>query len=183
MTGRRDQGRGTICLAITPAMKRLGVKNRCRVFKMPDSIPYTMATPRMARYMDASAEINSIYMRCICPEGMHVYSVDECFIDATPYLRLYGMGAKEFAKMLTSKVLEETGITATAGIGTNLFLATGLSETAMAFAGTGMEGSEGWHMAGRSSMECYVELQRARECLEALKTWVYAEELVSGKRG
>lgn len=62
-------------------------------------------------------------------------------------------------------------------------LAKGLSETAMAFAGTGMEGSEGWYMAGRSSMECYVELQRARECLDALKTWVYAEEPVSGKRG
>lgn len=123
MTGRLGNGRGAICLAITPAMKRLGAKNRCRVFKMPDSIPYTMATPRMARYMGASAEINSIYMRYICPEGMHVYSVDECFIDATPYLRLYGMGAKEFAKMLTSKVLEETGITATAGIGTNLSLA------------------------------------------------------------
>ena len=62
-------------------------------------------------------------------------------------------------------------------------LAKGLSETAMAFAGTGMEGSEGWYMAGRSSMECYVELQRARECLEAVKAWVYAEEPVSGKRG
>lgn len=118
-----DRGRGTICLAITPAMKRLGVKNRCRVFEIPDSVPYTMAIPRMARYMDVSAEINSIYMRYIRPEDMHVYSVDECFIDATPYLRLYGMGSKEFAKMLTSKVLEETGITATAGIGTNLFQA------------------------------------------------------------
>lgn len=118
-----DRGRGTICLAITPAMKRLGVKNRCRVFEIPDGVEYTMATPRMARYMEASAEINSIYMRYVSPADMHVYSVDECFIDATPYLRLYGMDAKGFARMLTSKVLEETGITATAGIGTNLFLA------------------------------------------------------------
>lgn len=61
-------------------------------------------------------------------------------------------------------------------------LAKGLSEAAMAFAGTGMEGSEGWYMAGRSPMECHVELQRARECLEALKTWVYAEEPISGKK-
>lgn len=61
-------------------------------------------------------------------------------------------------------------------------LAKGLSEAAMAFAGTGMEGSEGWYMAGRSSMECHAELQRAGECLEALKTWVYAEEPISGKK-
>lgn len=118
-----DRGPGTICLAITPAMKALGVKNRCRVFEIPNGIEYTMATPRMRRYMEASAEINGIYMHYVSPEDMHVYSIDECFIDATPYLRLYDMGAREFASFLRRKVMEETGITATAGIGTNLFLA------------------------------------------------------------
>ena len=116
-------GPGTICLAITPAMKVLGVKNRCRVFEIPGSIEYTMATPRMRRYMEVSAQINSIYMRYISPDDMHVYSIDECFIDATPYLRLYHMAPRQLAEFLRTKAMEETGITATAGIGPNLFLA------------------------------------------------------------
>lgn len=118
-----DRGPGTICLAITPAMKALGVKNRCRIFQIPNGIEYTMATPRMARYMEVSAQINAIYLRYVSAEDLHVYSIDECFIDATPYLKLYRMDAKAFAEMLRSKVAEETGITATAGIGPNLFLA------------------------------------------------------------
>ena len=118
-----DRGPGTICLAITPAMKALGVKNRCRIFQIPNGIEYTMATPRMARYMEVSAQINAIYLRYVSAEDLHVYSIDECFIDATPYLKLYRVDAKAFAKMLRSKVAEETGITATAGIGPNLFLA------------------------------------------------------------
>ena len=118
-----DRGSGTICLAITPAMKALGVKNRCRIFQIPNGIEYTMATPRMARYMEVSAQINALYLRYVSTEDIHVYSIDECFIDATPYLKLYRMGAKAFAEMLRNKVTEETGITATAGIGPNLFLA------------------------------------------------------------
>lgn len=118
-----DRGSGTICLAITPAMKALGVKNRCRIFQIPNGIEYTMATPRMARYMEVSAQINALYLRYVSTEDIHVYSIDECFIDATPYLKLYHMGAKAFAEMLRNKVAEETGITATAGIGPNLFLA------------------------------------------------------------
>ena len=117
------RGSGTICLAITPAMKALGVKNRCRIFQIPNGIKYTMATPRMARYMEVSAQINALYLRYVSTEDIHVYSIDECFIDATPYLKLYRMGAKAFAEMLRNKVTEETGITATAGIGPNLFLA------------------------------------------------------------
>ena len=117
------RGPGTICLAITPAMKALGVKNRCRIFQIPNGIEYTMATPRMARYMEVSAQINALYLRYVSTEDIHVYSIDECFIDATPYLKLYRMGAKAFAEMLRNKVAEETGITATAGVGPNLFLA------------------------------------------------------------
>ncbi len=113
----------TICLAITPAMKALGVKNRCRVFQIPKSIPYIMARPRMQRYLDVSTEIYSIYLRYISPDDIHVYSVDECFIYATPYLKLYKTSAKEFAQTLMRTIFDETGICATAGIGTNLFLA------------------------------------------------------------
>jgi DNA polymerase V len=113
----------TICLAITPAMKALGVKNRCRVFEIPAGISYVMATPRMQRYLDVSAQIYAIYLRYVSPDDVHVYSVDECFIDATPYLRLYGTDARAFARTLMDAVFSETGICATAGIGTNLFLA------------------------------------------------------------
>ncbi len=118
-----DRGPGTICLAVTPAMKALGVGGRCRVFQIPAGIDYTTATPRMARYMEVAAQINGIYHRYVSPDDMHVYSIDECFIDATPYLRLYKTDARSFAETLRRRVLEETGITATAGIGTNLFLA------------------------------------------------------------
>ena len=104
-------------------MKALGVKNRCRVFEIPDGIDYTMARPRMRRYMEVSAGIYAIYLRFVSPEDVHVYSIDECFIDATPYLPLYGMDARAFARTLMTAVFQETGICATAGVGTNLFLA------------------------------------------------------------
>ena len=113
---------GTICLAISPAMKALGVKNRCRVFEIPSHIKYIMAKPRMRLYMEKSAQIYSIYLRYICPEDIHVYSIDECFIDATDYCKLYHTDAHGVARLLMNAVMRETGIAATAGIGTNLFL-------------------------------------------------------------
>lgn len=113
----------TICLAITPAMKRLGVKNRCRIFEIPSNIHYYPAKPRMKLYMQKSVEIYRIYLQRVCPEDIHPYSIDECFIDATPYLSLYNTTAKEFAQELIDAVMQQTGITATAGIGSNLFLA------------------------------------------------------------
>lgn len=118
-----ERSNTTICLAVTPALKKLGVRNRCRVFEIPESIDYIMARPHMRDYMEVSANIYSVYLRYIAPEDMHVYSIDECFIDATPYLSLYGKTPKELAVMLMGAVFAETGITATAGIGTNLFLA------------------------------------------------------------
>lgn len=118
-----ERSNTTICLAITPAMKALGVKNRCRVFEIPPGITYIMARPRMRLYMKKSADIYAIYLRYVSPEDVHVYSIDECFIDATPYLDLYDMGARDFARLLMDAVRAETGICATAGVGTNLFLA------------------------------------------------------------
>lgn len=117
-----ERSRNTICLAITPAMKAAGVRNRCRVREIPDGIEYLTAMPRMRRYMDVSEQICGIYQRYVSPDDMHVYSIDECFIDVTPYLRLYDMDAQAFARRLMAAVFEETGITATAGIGPNLFL-------------------------------------------------------------
>lgn len=118
-----DRTEKTICLAITPAMKALGVRNRCRVFEIPEGIDYVMAKPRMRRYMEVSADIYSIYLRYIAPEDIHVYSIDECFLRATPYLSLYDTDDRSLAWMLMSAVAFETGIAATAGVGSNLFLA------------------------------------------------------------
>ena len=118
-----DRTEKTICLAITPSMKALGLSSRCRVFEIPESVDYVMAKPRMQRYMEASADIYSIYLRFVSPEDVHPYSIDECFIDATPYLSLYRTSAREFAVMLMEAVLAETGVRATAGVGPNLFLA------------------------------------------------------------
>ncbi len=117
------RGKGAICLAITPAMKALGIRNRCRVFEIPPGVNYITALPRMRRYMEVSAEIYGVYLRYISPEDIHVYSIDECFIYATPYLNMYGMHPKQFAQMLMDAVFRQTKITATAGVGTNLFLA------------------------------------------------------------
>ena len=118
-----SRGRGSVCLAITPAMKALGIRNRCRVFEIPKNVEYITAMPRMKKYMEVSAQIYGIYLRYISPEDIHVYSIDECFIDITPYLKMYKRSPKEMAIMLMGAVRDETGICATAGIGTNLFLA------------------------------------------------------------
>ena len=117
------RSQSTICLAITPAMKKLGVKNRCRIHEIPAGIEYITAMPRMQLYIDYSARIYSIYLRYISKEDIHVYSIDECFMDVTNYLSLYHMTEKEMAVELMDAVMKETGITATAGIGTNLYLA------------------------------------------------------------
>lgn len=113
----------TICLAVSPAMKALGVPGRCRVFEIPEGIEYFMAKPRMRLYMEVSAKIVSIYLRFVSAADLHVYSIDECFIDLTPYLSLYKTSAKALVDRMRAAVYEETGITATAGIGPNLFLA------------------------------------------------------------
>lgn len=113
----------TICLAISPSMKALGIPNRCRVFQIPKHVKYIMATPRMQLYIDYSATIYSIYLRYIAKEDIHVYSIDEAFMDVTDYLELYQKSAKELGKMIMKDILEETGITAVCGIGTNLYLA------------------------------------------------------------
>lgn len=117
------RGEGAITLAISPALKELGVKNRCRIFEIPKHIQYDIAMPRMRKYIEVSAQIYGIYLQYISPDDIHVYSIDEVFIDATPYLKTYNCKAKDFAKMLMQAVMDKTGICATAGIGTNLYLA------------------------------------------------------------
>jgi len=117
------RGQGSICLAISPKMKSLGVKNRCRVYEIPKNIEYITAMPRMKKYIEYCADIYEIYLQYIAPEDIHTYSIDESFIDVTDYLPMYKKTAKEFATMLVDEIARKKGIPATVGIGTNLYLA------------------------------------------------------------
>ena len=118
-----SRGSGTICLAVSPALKELGVKNRCRLFEIPKDIDFIIAKPRMKAYMEVSAEIYSIYLKYVSKDDIHVYSIDECFIDITDYTKLYNLTPYELAKKIIDDVYNSTGICATCGIGTNLYLA------------------------------------------------------------
>ncbi len=125
----------TICLAVSPALKAFGIPGRPRLFEVAQRVQevnrqqpklqldYIVAKPRMALYIEYSTRIFGIYLRRVAPEDIHVYSVDEVFIDVTNYLATYKMTAHELAMAMIRDVLRETGITATAGIGTNLYLA------------------------------------------------------------
>ena len=113
----------TICLAVSPAMKALGIPGRCRVFEIPKHIKYIMAPPRMQLYIDYAAEIYGIYLKYIDKDDIHVYSIDESFLDCTDYLNMYGMTPRELGIAIMQNIFESTGITAACGIGTNLYLA------------------------------------------------------------
>ena len=90
-----DRSEKTICLAITPAMKALGIKNRCRIFEIPEAIDYIIAVPRMQLYIEYAAMIYEIYLKYISKDDIHVYSIDEAFLDITDYLVMYNISAKE----------------------------------------------------------------------------------------
>lgn len=117
------RGGGAITLAATPAIKKLGVPSRGRIYEIPKNIEYITAPPRMTLYMQYSATIYSIFLKFISSEDIHVYSIDESFLDITSYMSLYNTTPKQLAKMILDKIYDQTGITATVGIGTNLFLA------------------------------------------------------------
>ena len=147
----------TICLAVSPSLRALGVSGRARLFeviqcvrdvnrkrleKAPGhtflgsscnavelsqdpslSVNFVIASPRMAHYMDCSSRIYRIYLNYLAPEDIHVYSIDEVMLDVTDYLKARNMTAREMVSAMMREVYEQTGITATAGIGTNLYLA------------------------------------------------------------
>ena len=125
----------TICLAVSPALKAYGIPGRPRLFEVKQRIArlkrenphleldFITARPRMAKYLEISGKVYGVYLRYIAPEDIHVYSIDEVFIDATEYLRMYHTNAHTLAMRLIREVLRETGVTATAGIGPNLYLA------------------------------------------------------------
>ena len=120
-----DPGRGknALCLAISPKMKALGVHNRCRLSDIPGNIKYEIALPRMQLYVDYCADIYALYLDYFAAEDIHVYSIDEAFIDVTDYLPMYGMDAKQLARELMNEIAEKLHVPTTAGVGTNLYLA------------------------------------------------------------
>ena len=116
----------TVCLAVSPALKALGVGGRDRLFQVLKKAPrgsFIIAPPRMQKYIEVSSAIFAIYARYIAPEDIHVYSIDEAFLDVTSYLNTYEMSAHQLARTIVKDVLGHTGITATVGIGENLYLA------------------------------------------------------------
>ena len=146
----------TICLAVSPSLKALGIPGRARLFEVVQQVKtenarrrgrlkgrgfggssfsagelaadpeleldYIVAKPRMAKYMEYSTRIYNIYTRFVAPEDIHVYSIDEVFMDVTDYLKTRNISAHDFARLMIHEVLSQTGITATAGIGSNLYL-------------------------------------------------------------
>ena len=115
----------TICLAVTPSLKEYGIGGRARLFEVRQKargVDFIIAKPQMAHYIEVSSKIYKIYLKYIAPEDIHVYSIDEVFMDVTAYLGTYKMSAHELAIKMIRDVLAQTGITATAGIGTNMYL-------------------------------------------------------------
>ena len=156
----RSRTEKTICLAVSPSLKAIGIPGRARLFEVTEKVKlhnaqrlrrlrkmgisdfegrscdseelaahpeleldFIAAKPRMKYYMNYSARIYNIYLKYIAPEDIHVYSIDEVFMDLTEYLGTYGITAAELVQTMIRDVLGETGITATAGIGPNLYLA------------------------------------------------------------
>lgn len=118
-----ERSETTICLAVTPSMKAKGVKNRCRLYEIPKNMEYIIAPPQMDMYIKFASEIYAIYLKYIDKSDIHCYSIDECFLDVTDYLKIYNLRAKDFAKKLMQEIWDTLKIPSTTGIGTNLFLA------------------------------------------------------------
>lgn len=115
----------TICLAVSPSMKAYGIGGRARLFEVYQKargVDFIIAPPRMAHYIEVSSKIYNIYLKYVAPEDIHVYSIDEVIMDVTAYLGSYKLTAHQLTMKIIRDVLEQTGITATAGIGTNMYL-------------------------------------------------------------
>lgn len=118
-----SRNKGAICLAITPSMKEKGIKNRCRIYEIPKNVKPIIAKPRMKKYIEYSAKIYGVYLDYVSKDDIHVYSIDEAFLDVTDYLKMYKMNEVCLAKTIIEDIKRRTGITATAGVGTNMYLA------------------------------------------------------------
>lgn len=113
----------TIVLSVSHALKMLGVPSRCRRNELPNIENIIYAVPQMEKYVKKSAEIVSIFLDFVGQDDIHIYSIDECFLNLGPYLKLYKSTARELAKKILETVQDKTGLIATCGIGPNMFLA------------------------------------------------------------
>ena len=118
-----NQGGGAITLAVTPYLKKQGVKSRGRIYEIPKYIKYEIVPPRMSLYAKMSEQVVEIYLDYVAKEDLHIYSIDECFLDVTDYLKLYKKTDYELAIEILGEITKRTGLTATCGIGPNILLA------------------------------------------------------------
>ena len=119
----KDRGKNTIVLSVSPYLKQKGIPSRLRIQDLPKGYKYIYAVPRMERYIEKSAEVVRVMMEYISEEDIHVYSIDEAFMDLTSYLHYYKKTPLQMVKMIIDAIKEKTGLQATGGIGDNFFLA------------------------------------------------------------
>ena len=119
----RSRGGGSIILAVSPYLRAKGIPGRLRIFELPKDENIIFCKPRMRRYLEASAKVVSIFLKYVSKEDIHIYSVDESFLDLTDYKKLYPMSDINIAKMIINDVYKETKLSATCGIGPNMLLA------------------------------------------------------------
>lgn len=118
----KQRGGGTIVLAVSPYLKSLGVPSRLRVFDLPKDDEIIFAKPRMSRYLEISSKAISIFLDFVCKDDLHVYSVDESFLNITPYIKLYKKTPIQLAEEIKAQIYNKLGLDVTIGIGPNLFL-------------------------------------------------------------
>ncbi len=119
----KSQGNGAITLAITPHLKNQGIKSRSRLYEIPHHIKYTIVDPRMGLYKMFSNKVVNVYREFVSDDDLFIYSIDECFLDVTNYLKLYKKTPLELAEEILNEITKKTGLTATCGIGPNIFIA------------------------------------------------------------
>ena len=119
----KERGPGSVVLAVTPKLKSLGVSSRCRIYNLPDDPEIIYAKPRMKKYIEFATRIYQVYLKYVAKEDIHVYSIDEAFLDLSTYLKYYNKPPEEIAREILAEIYKETGITASCGLGDNMFLA------------------------------------------------------------
>ena len=119
----KERGTNTIVLSVSPFLKKQGIPSRCRIKELPKKYKYIYAVPRMERYLEKSAQVIDVLYHFVAEEDVHVYSIDEAFVDLTTYLKYYNKTPLQMVTTIINQIKEETGLQATAGIGDNFFLA------------------------------------------------------------
>ena len=119
----KERGTNTIVLSVSPYLKKQGIPSRCRIKELPKKFKYVYAVPRMERYLEKSADVVGVLYHFVAEEDVHVYSIDEAFVDLTSYLSYYNKTPLQMVTTIINQIKDETGLQATAGIGDNFFLA------------------------------------------------------------